>query len=144
MPLRLAQRWLFAMSAMSVVIGLLLVVAGDAPFMKAYNANIAAAFGVALESGGGAMAQHQWALGVTGAGTIGWAITLMFVVGGPFARAERWAWNAIAVSGATWVAVDVALSLYWGVLAEVLFASSAGIGFAVPLVLSRHHFTPRG
>lgn len=68
---RLCQRWLFAMCIVSVVIGALLVVAGDSPLMTAYNANVAAAFAVPLA--GGAMAQHQWALGVTGAGTMGWA-----------------------------------------------------------------------
>jgi hypothetical protein len=30
--------------------------------------------------------------------------------------------------------------LYWGVMAEVLFAASAFVGFALPLALARRHF----
>jgi hypothetical protein len=136
---RFCQRWLLAMCAVSVVIGALLVVAGASPLLRAYNANVAAAFGVTLD--GNALAQHQWALGVTGAGTMGWAVTLAFVVAIPFARRESWAWWCIAASVALWIGVDVALSLYWGVVAEVLFASAAGVGFAMPLALTRRHFT---
>lgn len=127
------------MCVVSVVIGVLLVVAGASPLMSAYNDNVAAAFGArTLE--GAALAQHQWALGVTGAGTMGWAVTLAFVVAVPFARREAWAWWCIAVSVALWIAVDVALSLYWGVMAEALFATAAGVGFAIPLAISRRHF----
>lgn len=131
------------MCALSVVIGALLVLAGGSPLMSAYNANVASAFDVhAFE--GAALAQHQWALGVTGAGTMGWAVTLAFVVAVPFARREAWAWWCVAASVALWIAVDVALSLYWGVMAEVLFAASAGVGFALPLALSRRHFARGG
>jgi hypothetical protein len=136
---RLCRRWLFAMCVVSVVIGALLVVAGASSLMSAYNANVVAAFGLPALAGG-ALAQHQWALGVTGAGTMGWAVTLAFVVAIPFARREAWAWWCITSSVALWIAVDVALSLYWGVTAEVLFASGAGVGFAVPLALTRGHF----
>ena len=137
---RVAQRWLLLMMGFSLVVGILLLVAGATPLFAKYNQSAADAFygGAALE--GAALAHHQWLLGVSGAGTMGWAVTLLFVIAIPFERKELWAWRCVIVSVGLWVAVDVAASVYWGVTGEVAFVASAGIGLLVPALITRPHF----
>jgi hypothetical protein len=69
--------------------------------------------------------------------TIGFMVLLLFVVGHPFRSGERWAWQAIATSIATWFVIDSACSIatgFWGnaVLNTVLVA-----GVVPPLVATR-------
>ena len=88
-----------------------------------------------------AMQQHRFSMGVSGAGVLGWTVTLMFIVLGPYRRRENWAWTCVAVSVAVWAVCDLVLSLVHGVAGEVVFAACAGFGILLPVLLARREFS---
>lgn len=137
---RACHRCLLAMVGVSLLVGVLLTTAASTALFSHYNQSTADAFygGHPLE--GAALAHHQWLLGVTGAGTIGWAVTLLFLVAIPFARKELWAWWCFVVSVALWVVVDAAASIYWGVGGEVVFVVAGGLALLTPALVARRFF----
>lgn len=140
---RFCRAWLLLAALLSIVIGALLVLAAGTPLFLHYNQSAADAFWGGRALSDAALAHHQWALGLSGAGTMGWALTLGFVAAVPFQRKEPWAWWCMFSSVLLWVAVDVGASLYWGVGAEVIFVGCAGAAMLLPLAMARPHFQPR-
>lgn len=132
--------WLAAASLGSMAVGLALVVATGTPLFDLYNATAARAFFGGRPMSGATLDHHRWALSLTGAGTMGWAIMMTFVVLGPFRRREPWAWWCLGASVLVWLAADVAASLYWGVRVEVWFAAGAGALILLPLLAVRDRF----
>jgi hypothetical protein len=72
-------------------------------------------------------------MGVLGATMASWAVALLFVVAGPFARQERWAWWCVVVSVCSWAPVDTGLSLAHGVTVNAMFNAMALVMLAIPL-----------
>ena len=110
------------------------------PLFAAYNADFARAFWQSAQLDAQAAAHHHFCLGLIGATVLPWAISMGFVVAIPFARRERWAWLSTAWAVAAWVVAEVALCLWFGVWAELLFIAVAGTGVGVPLLLTRRFF----
>jgi hypothetical protein len=143
---RWLRRWtwvLLASIAGSGVMAIVLIVWPSAPFMAAYNADYARVF-YGAPMADATMRHHGFLLGVVGAGVLGWAVTLQFVVMGPWRRREPWAWWAVTTAVLTWVVVDLAVSLVHGVRAEALFAAVASVGLLGPCIGARRWFRPRG
>jgi hypothetical protein len=90
---RLCQRWLLLMMGFSLIVGILLCVASGTPLFARYNQTASDAFYEGRVLAAASLAHHQWLMSVSGAGTIGWAVTLMFVIAIPFERKELWAWQ---------------------------------------------------
>jgi hypothetical protein len=90
----------------------------------------------------GAEAQPYLALvhGVLGAVMTGWALALLLVVLGPFARGEWEAWRTIAASLVAWFVLDTALSLVTGFWPNVVLNLALALLFAVPLAATYKTF----
>lgn len=75
-----------------------------------------------------------------GATMAGWGITLVYIVLYPFAKREKWSWNAVAAGLALWFLIDTFMSAYTGayfnVGVNVLLIVLAGI----PLLMTRKSF----
>lgn len=140
MPFRLLTLWLQLGLVGSIAMAFVLLFAPWSSIMEAYNATYAQAFyeGVALSPA--ERAHHGFLMGVSGAGVVGWAITLLFVVEVPWKRREPWAFVAVLVSVLAWVLLDLVISLVEGVHGEALFAGAAGFGLLTPVLLSAPHF----
>ncbi|MEW5852324.1 MAG: hypothetical protein AB2A00_26270 [Myxococcota bacterium] len=142
-PFDLLWKWLLAVTVLSALMAVVLMVAPDSAIMREYNATWSRAFYGADVLPPAALAQHKMSMGVSGAGVLGWAVTLLFVVMGPYRRREPWAWWSIAVSVPAWAVSDLVLSVVHGVSGEVLFAGAALVGIMLPVLLAKPHFPPR-
>jgi hypothetical protein len=80
--------------------------------------------------------------GVLGAVMIGWMVSLLAIIQGPFATGERWAWRAVAGSTAAWFVIDSVFSWTAGFPANVALNAGFAIAFLVPLVGSYRTFWP--
>lgn len=138
---QLGIRWLQLSLAASVVVGVLLVAASGTALFATYHQSAADAFYGGVPLTGASLDHQRWLLSVSGSGTVGWAITLLFVVTVPLQRRERWAWWCVVVSVVVWVVVDAAASVVWGVFGEVIFVACAGFGLLVPALLVRRGFS---
>ncbi len=128
--------WLEALVVLSGVLGGVLVLLPRTALFTAYNATYARAFWGQEVLSGPALEQHAFTMGVSGVGVCGWAVTLWFVVRGPFRARQRWAFSAVAYAVALWAGLDVVLAVVAGVWGEAWFAAAAGVGFGVPLLLA--------
>ena len=81
--------------------------------------------------------------GVLGAVMFGWAIALLFVVLGPFARGERDGWLILAVSLAAWFVPDTVLSLWMGFWPNAVLNIALAALFVVPLAATFGAFNQR-
>lgn len=79
----------------------------------------------------------QFVYGVLGAVMVGWAVALWFVVTVPIRRRQRWAWNAVSASTATWFIIDSTLSLVSGYGENAVLNLAFALLFGVPLVAIR-------
>jgi len=61
-----------------------------------------------------ALDYQRWAMALSGALTVAWMTTLLFVLRHPFARGERWAWTAVVSSMCVWFVLDSVASVALG------------------------------
>ncbi len=134
--LRAIQLWLIFVHVMSVIVGLLLVFGSTTPPMEFYSGKLAEAFWDSPSLPPDMVAYHRWSMGLIGAGTVGWAISHLFVLATAFGRGERWSQRAMFISVLIWIALELWLSIPAGAWVEVAFVSLAGLAILVPLVLA--------
>ena len=141
-PSRFWQRWLLAASALVLVFGLLLLVAPAAGL---------ALFGVVAYQSTTALTQLdanvqtylRLSHAVIGTVMIGWSVTLLVLVAGPFRRGERYAWWAVAGSMAAWFVPDTLYSLTSGFVGNAVLNVGFALLFAVPLAATFRDFAAR-
>ena len=75
---------------------------------------------------------RNWVFGVTGATMGGWGITMLWVVGGPFRKRERWAWLAMTLPLCCWYVTDTLASLVHGVVSNAVLNTGLLVLFALP------------
>lgn len=78
--------------------------------------------------------------GVLGAVMVGWSITLLSFLSGPFRRGEREAWYAVTRSIGIWFVLDSGFSFYSGFVANVILNIVFFVFFAVPLAATYKRF----
>ncbi len=134
--LRAIQLWLIFVHVMSVIVGLVLVFGSTTPLMEFYSGKLAEAFWEAKSLPPDMVAYHRWSMGLVGAGTVGWAISHLFILATAFGRGERWSQRAMLVSVLIWITLEIWLSIPVGAWVEVAFVSLAGLAILVPLILA--------
>jgi len=127
-------------SAATIVVGVILVAAPEAPLLAAYNRSVARAFWAQPQLPDAVRAYHRWTFGILGAAVAGWGVCNTCLLLYPFARRERWAFAALAAGIATWIPMDLLLSMRAGVSGEVVFVSAGLLAFGVPLVFLWPYF----
>ncbi len=80
--------------------------------------------------------------GVLGAVMLGWATLMLWIVCGPFRRAEPSAWGMLSVSLMVWFVPDTAFSLWTGFWQNAVFNVIFAVAYAVPLLCSYSCFGP--
>jgi hypothetical protein len=139
MSSRFWERWLIVATSLVAAFGLLIVV--SPPLANWLFGWVAFGSASGIENLGAA-AQPYLALvhGVLGAVMFGWGVGLLLVVLGPFSRSEWEGWRTIAVSLASWFAVDTALSAVTGFWGNVALNVGFALLFAVPLAATYSDF----
>ena len=82
----------------------------------------------------------SWIFGVLGATLIGWAVTMGYIVAGPFRRREPWAWRCLVISLTVWFIPDCIISIYHYNWTNTLFNSMALGAAMLPLVKTWRSF----
>ncbi len=136
----LLRLWLVMASAATIVVGVILVAAPEAPLLAGYNRSVARAFWAQPQLPDAVRAYHRWTFGILGAAVAGWGVCNTCLLLYPFARRERWAFAALAAGIATWIPMDLLLSMRAGVSGEVVFVSAALLAFGVPLLFLWPYF----
>ena len=78
--------------------------------------------------------------GVLGAVMVGWMLSMIAIIMGPFRRGEFWSWKAIAGSLVLWFLLDSGYSIASGFWQNAILNLTLLVGFAVPLAASFRQF----
>lgn len=124
--------WLVVVTAALLLIGLAMVVL-PSPTQQLYNL-------LYFGSPGGnpafqpAASYLEFAFAALGAIMIGWAVTLLFILAGPFRHVARQAWLTFVVAVTAWFIPDTAFSLLSGFWQNAVLNTVIALLFAIPLV----------
>ncbi len=135
------QRWLFYSSILFALFGIVLALYGNNSFFMPYNKALAQIFWQHENIPAGAEPFRAFIWAPLG-GTIACCyILLAFIVWYPFARKEVWARNAILIAFGTWIILDSAVCLYYGVYFQVyLINVFSFLQKALPLIFTWNDF----
>ncbi len=135
------QRWLFYSSLLFALFGIVFAVYGNNPLFQPYNDALARLFWhqahLPVEA-----EQFRSFIFVPFGGTIACCYILVaFIAYYPFKRKEKWARNAIIVAFGTWIVLDSAACLYYGVYFQVyLINAFSFLQKALPLIFTWKDF----
>ena len=74
---------------------------------------------------------------VLGAVMVGWGVTILLVLLGPFRRASREAWLILSISLTAWFIPDTGFSLWSGFWQNAAFNTVLAVLYAIPLAATR-------
>jgi hypothetical protein len=134
------QRWLFAVSLLIVVFGLVLAAGSGTALMDPLNRLVDPVFWGGQPVPPPAAAFRGWTYAVMGAAMAGWGVFLAFVAHVPFRRRERWAWNCFVVGILAWYIPDTGSSLLAGVVFNAAVNTALLALLALPLIFTRRAF----
>ncbi len=136
------QRWLFVVSLVILVFGLLLALFNQSlPFDLLLNNQVDPVFWGGSEVPPAVAAFQPWVYGVLGATMAGWGVFLAFIVHYPFGNREPWSWTCILSGLVLWYVADTGLSLYYGVIFNALFNTAFFLAGVLPLFFTRKEFS---
>jgi hypothetical protein len=135
------QQWLFYTSIGFALFGVVLACFGDNPLFHYYNQALAKIFWQQEELPEAANRFRAFVSGPLG-GTIACCYTLTaFIAWYPFAKKEKWAWWAIAVSYTIWMVLDSTVCWYYGVHFQVYLINLFSVVVKLlPLVMTWKYF----
>ena len=125
------QKWLFVLSLVIAVFGVLLALFSETPAFSIFHQQIDPAFFRAPDAE--VMHFQQFIYGLLGATMAGWGVFMAFIAHYPFRKKEKWAWVCIAMGVLVWYVVDTSISLSFGVMFNAAFNTVVLILVALPL-----------
>ncbi len=114
------QQWLFYSSLLFAAAGVVLAFFGNNPFFRPYHQMLAEIFFGQDFFPEETQLLYIFVMGPMGATIAGFYILLAYVARYPFKRREKWAQTAIIVAFGIWFLIDAIVSIYYGVLFQVL------------------------
>ena len=137
------QRWIVFYSVIGILFGIVMVFGSTSIIFKMYNSTVSEAFWGQSYLPDALSAYHPWIFAVLGSTITGWSVCFLFLALYPFKRRERWTYYCLLISLLSWVSLDSAFSLYFGINFEVFFNFAALSGFAIPLIATYRDFFPK-
>jgi hypothetical protein len=139
---RFWQRWLLVVTIVVAAFGLALVIAP--PVGRGFFSLLIYGSPSRIdEMGTTASAYITLAHGVLGAVMFGWAVALLLIVMGPFARGFWEGWLILAVSVTAWFIPDTVISLSLGFWPNAVQNAVFATLFAIPLAATYRSFRQR-
>lgn len=133
--------WLETVGWALLLFGLVLAFLNQTgPWEAAFNRHVDPMFWSAAGPDAAGTLFQRWAYGVMGAVVAGWAVFIVFMARYPFRRRERWAWRCVFLGITFWYVLDSALSVYFGVIFNVIVNTLLAILVYIPLAASRAEF----
>lgn len=84
-----------------------------------------------------------FAHGVLGVVMLGWGVTMLLILRGPFCRCDSDGWALLAVPMLTWFVADTGFSLFTGFWQNAILNSVLLVLFAIPLAATWKYFNGR-
>ena len=135
------QKWIFSVSLVLIVFGMLLALFPQSQFMDfVFNNQIDPVFDLDGEISDNMRSFQAWIYGVLGTVISGWGILLAFIARYPFKARQKWAWNCIAAGFVLWFVVDTSISACFGVIFNVLFNVCLLLLIGIPLIGTYKYF----
>ena len=126
--------WLKVAAAIVILFGVLMTLLTYTNGIKFMDTQIAKVFQLSPEFMVDIASLQNWMVGVIGATTAGWGITLMYLILIPLKRKEKWAWNAIMISLIVLFTLDTYISTYYGAKFNVILNIAFLMQFVAPLL----------
>ncbi len=136
--------WLMVVSFTMAAFGVLMVLLNQSSLFAGLLGDIGRAFNAGGGAAIGSVRFQSWIFGVWGATVAGLGLLAALVGGNAFARRERWARDALALSLFLWYVLDTGASLAFGVWINVIFNTAVLAAFALPLACTWGHFRHSG
>ena len=114
------QQWLYYSSLVFATAGLVLAFYGNNLLFRPYHRMLAKQFFNQDTFPEATQELYTFVMGPMGATMAGIYLLLALIARYPFRRKERWSRNAIAIAFGVWFLADAVVSLYYGVLFQVL------------------------
>ncbi len=133
--------WLMLVMLAMVAIGYSAVVLLETPLWDWHQHATARALWATDAFPDEVFAYRRHAMGMLGPTIAAWAVTMCFVVAGPFRRRERWAWWCVLLSTFAWYPVDTLVSALEGVWVNVAFNTVALVLILLPLAFTHGRFS---
>lgn len=139
-PFRFWQRWLLYTSILFAGTGLLLAFGNNLPLFNPYYEALARQlFHQPMPAGVSRF--RGFICGPLGGTITGFYVLQAFIAAVPFARKERWSWQAILVSTIAWCVTDSLICLYYGFWIQVYAINAFSVVVKLlPLAFTRRYF----
>ena len=132
------QRWLQVFAVLLILFGVGMVFLNTTNMFDVFfNENINPVFWGLETPDPIALKFQSWVYGLLGATIAGWGIFVFFVLKIPFAQREKWAWSCIFWGLFLWYVLDTGVSIYHGVIFNVLFNTTIFLLALIPLIFTR-------
>ena len=135
------QQWLFYSSIIFALAGVFFALDGDSPLFGAYNAALAKAFWHTDKIPADVEPFRAFIWAPFG-GTIACCyILLAYIAWYPFRQKQVWARNAIILAYTTWIVLDSAACIYYGVYLQLIMINTFSFVIkALPLIFTWKDF----
>jgi hypothetical protein len=135
------KKWLIAANAMTVGIGLVAAFASNIILLRPWNAGIEATYFNGNPLPPEVLMMKNWLLGVVGGTIVGFHLLMIFIAAYPFAKREKWAYNALWAGLLGWFCIDSGMSAFYGAYFNIyLINAFALLLIGLPLVMTRKAF----
>jgi len=134
------QRWLVVLSIVIIVFGVFMAIFNQSTIFAFFNQQIDPVFWGSVPKPVEYANFQGWVYGVLGATMAGWGLMLLFIVQNAFRLREKWTWQSIVISLGSWYVLDTAISLYFGVIFNVVFNTLLLLAVISPLIATKKHF----
>lgn len=133
-------RWLLVVIVGVMLFGISMILSPELILQFFSLLVYAAADGIERQFGTAAVAYITLIHGVLGAVMLGWAVSLLLVLLGPFQRGIREGWVILSVSVTVWFVPDTLFSLWTGFWQNAVLNLVFALLFAIPLVATHGLF----
>lgn len=135
------QKWLFFSSLALALLGMTVAVYGENPLFKLYNDAVNLLFWQVSNTPPEVQSYRAFLYGPLGGTMACGYILLAFMAWYPFKKKEVWSRNAIIVAFGTWIILDSAVCLYYGVYFQVyLINAFSFFQKALPIIFTWKDF----
>jgi hypothetical protein len=135
------QRWLFYSSLLFALAGIVFAVYGNNPVFMPYNLMLARIFWNEATVPDYAEPFRAFIWGPLGSTIACCYLLLAYLAWHPFRKKQRWARNAIVVAFGTWIVLDSALCIYYGVYPQLYVINALSlVQKSLPLIFTWNDF----
>lgn len=134
------QRWLFVVSIIICIAGVVIVLLSGTLIFDVFNQLINPVFWGSTSVGDNAKGFQQFVYAILGAIMASWGLFMVFIAHYPFRNKEKWAWRCIVAGIVLWFVLDTFFSIYYQVYVNAIANTGLLILVMLPVFFTRKDF----